>query len=168
MKLQNKTAIVTGASSGIGLAIAKLFLQEGANVVFSDIKDNENDFWKNTLKLVPYKKTHVNHPMSIWVRACVQHFIVSGEIGLELCREYTYRYSKTHKCESMIKRMLECPPLIFPENINPQLPPLCMPEKYRKLCNSWSDVVQSYRAYYLGEKLNILTYKKRCKPYWIS
>lgn len=39
MKLQNKTAIVTGASSGIGLGIAKLFLQEGANVIFSDINE---------------------------------------------------------------------------------------------------------------------------------
>jgi len=39
MKLQNKTAIVTGASSGIGLAIAKLYLEEGANVVFSDINE---------------------------------------------------------------------------------------------------------------------------------
>lgn len=41
MKLQNKTAIVTGASSGIGLAIAKLFVSEGAKVIFSDI--NEKD-----------------------------------------------------------------------------------------------------------------------------
>lgn len=31
--LKNKTAIVTGASSGIGFAAAKLFAQEGANVV---------------------------------------------------------------------------------------------------------------------------------------
>lgn len=41
MKLQNKISIVTGASSGIGLAIAKLFLQEGATAVLSDI--NESD-----------------------------------------------------------------------------------------------------------------------------
>ena len=34
--LQNKTAIVTGASNGIGMEIAKNFLQAGANVVFSD------------------------------------------------------------------------------------------------------------------------------------
>jgi NAD(P)-dependent dehydrogenase (short-subunit alcohol dehydrogenase family) len=39
MKLQNKTAIVTGASNGIGLAIAKLFLSEGATVVLSDIDE---------------------------------------------------------------------------------------------------------------------------------
>ena len=34
--LQNKTAIITGASNGIGMEIGKKFLQAGANVVFSD------------------------------------------------------------------------------------------------------------------------------------
>jgi len=37
MRLQNKIAIVTGASSGIGKAIAEMFVKEGAKVVFSDI-----------------------------------------------------------------------------------------------------------------------------------
>jgi NAD(P)-dependent dehydrogenase (short-subunit alcohol dehydrogenase family) len=32
MRLQNKTAIVTGASRGIGLAISEMFIKEGANV----------------------------------------------------------------------------------------------------------------------------------------
>jgi NAD(P)-dependent dehydrogenase (short-subunit alcohol dehydrogenase family) len=35
MQLMNKTAIVTGASSGIGYATAKLFASEGANVVLT-------------------------------------------------------------------------------------------------------------------------------------
>jgi len=39
MKLNNKVAVVTGASSGIGLAIANLFVAEGAKVVYSDIND---------------------------------------------------------------------------------------------------------------------------------
>ncbi|MDD4358629.1 MAG: SDR family NAD(P)-dependent oxidoreductase [Candidatus Pacebacteria bacterium] len=49
MKLENKIAVVTGASSGIGFAMANKFLSEGARVVFSDINDievnNENTFF---------------------------------------------------------------------------------------------------------------------------
>ncbi|MFT9848769.1 SDR family oxidoreductase [Aneurinibacillus sp. REN35] len=37
MRLQNKVAIVTGAASGIGKAIAVLYAKEGAKVVVSDI-----------------------------------------------------------------------------------------------------------------------------------
>ena len=39
MRLQAKTAIVTGAGRGIGAAIAKRFAQEGANVVVADFLD---------------------------------------------------------------------------------------------------------------------------------
>jgi NAD(P)-dependent dehydrogenase (short-subunit alcohol dehydrogenase family) len=37
MRLENKVAIVTGASSGIGKAIAEMFVKNGASVIFSDV-----------------------------------------------------------------------------------------------------------------------------------
>jgi NAD(P)-dependent dehydrogenase (short-subunit alcohol dehydrogenase family) len=40
-KLQNKTALVTGAARGIGEAIARCFAREGASVIVADI-DTEN------------------------------------------------------------------------------------------------------------------------------
>jgi 3(or 17)beta-hydroxysteroid dehydrogenase len=40
-KLQNKSALVTGAASGIGEAIARCFVREGASVIIADI-DVEN------------------------------------------------------------------------------------------------------------------------------
>lgn len=42
MRLENKVAIVTGAATGIGQAIAEKFISEGARVVFADVNGDEN------------------------------------------------------------------------------------------------------------------------------
>ncbi|MEM1087541.1 MAG: SDR family oxidoreductase [Pseudomonadota bacterium] len=39
MKLKNKTALVTGGARGIGAAIAKAFIDEGAKVILTDTND---------------------------------------------------------------------------------------------------------------------------------
>jgi NAD(P)-dependent dehydrogenase (short-subunit alcohol dehydrogenase family) len=41
MRLKNKIAVITGAGSGMGKAMAKLFAAEGAKVICADISGNE-------------------------------------------------------------------------------------------------------------------------------
>ncbi len=52
MKLKNKVAIITGASSGIGRAIALSFAREGATVVLSDIRKDPIEGGEQTLELI--------------------------------------------------------------------------------------------------------------------
>ena len=43
MKLENKEALITGGSTGIGRAAAELFAQEGARVHIVDYNEQEGD-----------------------------------------------------------------------------------------------------------------------------
>lgn len=49
----------------------------------------------------PYKPTHSNHPCTVWVRESTGNAGWLYEHFLALCAEYTKRYNKVHKCESL-------------------------------------------------------------------
>ena len=48
-RLQNKTALITGAAQGIGAAIAKAFIDEGARVILTDIDDETGQAYANEI-----------------------------------------------------------------------------------------------------------------------
>ena len=50
MLLKNKTAFITGSASGIGLHIAQVFAQQGANVVIADLKSDAAEATAMSLK----------------------------------------------------------------------------------------------------------------------
>ena len=105
-----------------------------------------------------YRKTHANHPLSVWVRENRQHYIIAAVQGLALCNEYTKRYEKEHACEHMIRVLLDHP---FSENKEMdkgfRCPPQCVTfDKYRIPSinpeNDPSALVTAYRNYYREEK----------------
>jgi len=49
LRLAGKTAIVTGGSQGIGEAIAKLFVEKGANVVIGDVQEEKGKLLETEL-----------------------------------------------------------------------------------------------------------------------
>jgi NAD(P)-dependent dehydrogenase (short-subunit alcohol dehydrogenase family) len=52
MRLKNKVAIVTGAASGIGRAIARHFAAEGATVALADVREDPREDGETTLALI--------------------------------------------------------------------------------------------------------------------
>ena len=41
MRLENKVALISGGARGIGAAITRIFVQEGAKIVIGDILEEE-------------------------------------------------------------------------------------------------------------------------------
>lgn len=116
-----------------------------------------------------YKTTHVNHPMSVWVRTSPLNYSFAFFLLRELTFEYTRRYNKSHKVErSGLIYVLA----YFPEQLNLKehlsinekitFPPLCMPDEYK----IEDDFVQSYRNYYIGEKSKFAKWKYTKEPEW--
>lgn len=70
MKLNNKTAIITGGGSGIGRAIAQLFAQNGAEVIILDMdekggNETKNEIEKSGGKVIFHKLDISNHILTI-------------------------------------------------------------------------------------------------------
>ncbi len=74
-RLEGSTALITGAARGIGLAVARRLLLEGAHVILSDIRDTEGERAASELGAsAEYRHLDVREPAD-WegaVTACMQ------------------------------------------------------------------------------------------------
>jgi hypothetical protein len=110
---------------------------------------------------VPYKLSHKNHPCAIWSRESLSNYLYLCDLGLELCKEYTYRYGKRHKSQEVIEWCVTNKPNICDKEFTE--PARAMPNEYKV-----DSVVESYRNYYIGEKSKIAVWKNRDIPEWFK
>jgi hypothetical protein len=107
----------------------------------------------------PYRATHAKHPCTIWASESQANWQWLTNYGLALSTEYTERYGRVHKSQSVIEWCRD-------QNINlpsSGLTPFAqaMPPQYKNEC-----VVTAYRDYYMGEKERIATWKYSSTPSW--
>lgn len=109
----------------------------------------------------PYRLVFKNHPCAKWTRQSLAHYRWLCILGLELCKEYTYRYEKIHKCQEILEWLTENEPNLEDNGFTE--PPQCMPDKCKK-----KSVVAGYRKYYQMEKAYFAEWKKRNIPKWFK
>ena len=113
----------------------------------------------------PYKPTHKNHPATNWLSRSSANWNWLCVHGLELAKEYTLRYHKIHKCQSIIQNMMDRTFEIWKENKSylEHTPFVqCMPIQYKQ-----SNTIEAYRNYYRAEKRSFAKWTYPSKtPEW--
>lgn len=112
------------------------------------------------------KKTHDNHPSAIWVRQSIYNYFYLHQLLIDLAKEYTHRYNKTHLyAQNGLIEKLATPP----ENINKNQPftepTPAMPNDI-KIYNDDGSInsIKSYKNYYILNKRHLAEWKNREMP----
>ena len=115
-----------------------------------------------TLEDKLYKASMVNHPSAIWCRESTANYQWLYTHFMELCKEYTYRYGKTHSTEKKLAKILKANPKNCTKTglteFNQAMPDYC---KRR-------DPVDAYRIYYINEKRGFANWTNRVMPWWFQ
>lgn len=114
---------------------------------------------------VLYKATHLNHPSAIWCRRGYAEYMWLHSLLVALCKEYTYRYGKVHKCErdGLVALLANNPQNIKMSNRFTEPTP-AMPDEVKVT----GDSIKSYHNYYISNKTHLASWKNRATPSWYA
>jgi len=113
---------------------------------------------------VGYRPCHVHHPCAVWTRQTAGNYQWLFTLGLELAREYRFRFKKIHSCEAHIRWLAD------------HRPPTLRPYPRRKFVMAMADEYKisenpiiSYRYYYKTSKKErgLIHYTDRHVPHWL-
>ena len=109
-----------------------------------------------------YRPCHSQHPCAKWTRESSGNYLWLAQLGLELAREFRYRFKKVHSCEAHIQWLEDNLPLTIPM-LSRKTFPIAMDEKYRIS----KDPIRCYRHYYRTGKQALIKYTGRHVPHWL-
>jgi hypothetical protein len=116
--------------------------------------------------VVLYSATHVNHPSAVWARQSKLNYVWLYNLLCACMREYTYRYGKKHKCESLLMALRTVPNNISNKPFTEPTP--AMPDGVKIA----GDSKASYRNYYINNKTHLANWKgkvnSRNVPEWFN
>ena len=92
MRLQDRTAFVTGGSKGLGRAIAERFVEEGARVVIADIDQDNLDKTLAETTVDATRLTAINLDVSDFdaVQTAIDEGFGAKTMVLQLVCQYTW------------------------------------------------------------------------------
>jgi hypothetical protein len=109
-----------------------------------------------------YRPCHTHHPCAVWTRASSENYMWLATLGVELAREYRFRFKKTHSCEEHIQWLADNLPLTIA--MGPHSPfAMAMDIEYKVSTNP----IVSYRNYYRKGKAGLIKYTGRHVPHWL-
>jgi len=97
---------------------------------------------------IPYKRTHYNHPCTVWTRTGIHNFNWLVVHGTALCHEYTHRFKKVHKSQDVIRWCIDNKNRLDIPNIRTPFAQ-AMPDEYKHPNNH----AKAYMDYYIATKL---------------
>lgn len=111
--------------------------------------------------MAPWKRSHYNHPCTVWARTTRSNYEWLAVHGLELCAEYTRRWGRRHAAEDVLLWCAEnVPTSVPPGPLTPFAVAIKDPQYHR------ATAVDSYRAYYLGDKVRFAEWRYTNPPMW--
>jgi len=103
-RLQSKVAIVTGAAGGMGEAISRLFVQEGAQVLATDIQFDKMNTWVQDFRRQHPSVECILHDVSSesdWQKVVAKALELYGKIDILINNAGVYRPMETTEATTL-------------------------------------------------------------------
>ena len=135
--------------------VVKMIL-ESAQMLSTAHRELDGDRFADQMGM--YKKAHLNHPSTKWVRETHKNYRYLYKLFVALCDEYTYRYGKVHLTDKKLRHVLRANPMNIPVYPMTKMPQ-CMPDYCKQ-----HDSIKAYHKYYRNEKKSFAKWTKRPVP----